>query len=190
MSEGRFNKEQREELLRIARDAVTAAAQGKRLQPPDSSDPLLREKAGAFVTLTDRDGALRGCIGYISADKPLDDTVSQAATAAALRDPRFSPLSPEELDGLGVSISVLSPPKPVKEIEEIEPGVHGLIVRKGYHQGLLLPQVATRYGWDAARFLDETCVKAGLRRGEWRDPDALVQSFTAEVFGDGEPEDS
>ncbi len=190
MSEEPLNQAQREELLKIARAAVVTAARGERQISPITNDPALRRKAGAFVTLTERDGKLRGCIGYIGADRPLIDTVAQAAAAAATRDSRFPPLSPAELEGLGISISVLSPPKPVREIGQIVPGHHGLIVRKGYWQGLLLPQVAARYGWDTERFLDETCLKAGMRRGEWRDPGVVIECFTAEVFGDYEIENA
>ncbi|MFH0883999.1 MAG: AmmeMemoRadiSam system protein A [bacterium] len=188
MNEDRFNPSQRNELLRVAREAVAMAARGERQRSPITSDPELRKNSGAFVTLTDREGSLRGCIGYIVADRPLLDTVAQAAAAAALRDPRFPPLTPEELDSLGISISVLSYPQPVREIQDIVPGRHGLIVHRGPRQGLLLPQVAARYGWNVTRFLDETCLKAGLNRGDWRDPGVVIESFTAEVFGDGEPE--
>ena len=143
----------------------------------------LQKKCGAFVTLTIH-GQLRGCIGYVIAERPLLETVREAARAAAFQDPRFAPLRRAELSELRLEISVLSEPRPVCSLEEIRVGDHGLIVRHGFRSGLLLPQVATEYGWDRETFLSHTCAKAGLPRDSWRDPDTEIELFEAEVFGE------
>jgi AmmeMemoRadiSam system protein A len=143
----------------------------------------LQRKRGAFVTLT-LHGQLRGCIGFVIAERPLLDTVREAARAAAFQDPRFTPLRGAELPEVHLEISVLGEPRRVRSLEEIRVGEHGLIVRRGFRSGLLLPQVATEYGWDRDTFLCHTCVKAGLPRDSWRDPDTEIQLFGAEVFGE------
>ena len=106
------------------------------------------------------------------------------ALAAAFDDPRFPPLKPDELKNITVEISVLSPLKEVKNIDEIEVGIHGLYITKGFHSGLLLPQVATEYDWDSLTFIQETCYKAGLQRDAWKDKDAKIYKFSAEIFGE------
>jgi len=129
-------------------------------------------------------GSLRGCIGYVEAIKPLVVTVSEMAAAAALRDPRFPPVGPDELDQLELEISVMSPIFKVTDTSEIQTGLHGLIVRRGAYQGLLLPQVATEYGWDRETFLSHTCRKAGLPPEAWKMEGTEISAFTAEVFGE------
>jgi AmmeMemoRadiSam system protein A len=144
----------------------------------------LLEKCGAFVTLH-KSGSLRGCIGYAEPAKPLFRTVRQCALAAALHDPRFEPVVPDELPDLHIEISVLSPLQVIAP-EQIEVGRHGLIVSLGPRRGLLLPQVASGWKWDRIRFLEEACVKAGLPRDAWN-RGAKVEAFTAQVFA--EPSD-
>jgi AmmeMemoRadiSam system protein A len=139
--------------------------------------------AGAFVSLHKR-GNLRGCIGTFDTTQPIVLQVEEMAIAAAMRDPRFSKVSREEVDELDIEISVLSPPRTVKEISEIEVGTHGLIVARGFQKGVLLPQVATEYGWDRETFLRHTCRKAGLTEDAWKDSETEIQLFTAEVFGE------
>ena len=131
-------------------------------------------------------GELRGCIGYIEGIKPLWEAVRDMARAAALEDPRFPPVRPEEVPELEIEISVLTPLWRVKDIKDIVIGRDGLIIRKGWRQGLLLPQVATEYGWDVKTFLEHTCLKAGLPRDAWKDPEAEIWAFSAEVFSEGE----
>jgi AmmeMemoRadiSam system protein A len=169
-------------LLHTAREAISSRLQRR---PPDYPEPTdtLRKKCGAFVTLH-RGGKLRGCIGFVVARAPLIETVREAAQAAAFQDPRFAPLVLHELDEITLEISALSPLEPVSEPESIQVGVHGIMIHKGLHSGLLLPQVATEYGWDRETFLTHTCYKAGLPADCWRSPDARIEAFTAIVFGE------
>jgi AmmeMemoRadiSam system protein A len=108
------------------------------------------------------------------------------ARAAAFDDPRFPALEETDLDNVDVEISVLTPPRPISSPDEIEVGVHGLIVEMGYNKGLLLPQVAVEWKWDSREFLEQTCLKAGLDASSWQDPDASIYVFSAEVFGERE----
>jgi AmmeMemoRadiSam system protein A len=151
------------------------------LRTPVRSGPL-KEKRGAFVTLT-VDGDLRGCIGYPLPVKPLDETIIEMAVAAASRDTRFDPLSPEELSRLHIEISVLGLPEPVHGPEDVEVGRHGIIVSKGYYKGLLLPQVPVEHGWDRETYLSHGCLKAGLGPDEWK-KGAKIEVFTAQVFSE------
>jgi AmmeMemoRadiSam system protein A len=180
-----LNKTQRTTLLQIARDSIAAVLEGRR---PDLNqyaiDDDLRRPAGAFVTLNDRDGELRGCIGSIEPVAPLFQAVSSSAISAAFRDPRFSPVQRDEFPTLHLEISVMGPILPVKDVNEIEVGRDGLIMRRGHSAGLLLPQVATDYGWDRETFLAQTCVKAGLPPTAWQFPDTKIERFSAEVFGE------
>jgi AmmeMemoRadiSam system protein A len=141
---------------------------------------------GAFVTITER-GALRGCIGHIAADREVGAVVREVTVAAARDDPRFAPVTPDELPDLALEISVLS--QPVALPAPVEPaqvvvGRDGVIVRRGRHIGLLLPQVATEYHWGPEAFLIAACRKAGLAPHEWREPGAEVFTFQADVFGE------
>src|SRR5688572_462752 len=172
--------EQRSQLLRIARESIEAVLDARRpeLAPPEEE---LRRPAGSFVTLT-RDGELRGCIGSIHPVAPLFQAVSSSAINAAFRDPRFLPLQKEELAHIEIEISVMGPIEPVTSAEEIEVGRDGLIISRGRNAGLLLPQVATEYGWDCEAFLSQTCVKAGLPADSWRARNCRIERFSAEVF--------
>lgn len=176
--------EEKEALLRIARESIRAELEGKTL-PKTGEQGALEEKRGAFVSLKKR-GRLRGCIGFIEARKPLARTVEEMAVAAAFQDPRFSPLRREELKDLHLEISVLTPLHRVGDVSEIEIGTHGLYIRKGGRSGLLLPQVATEWRWDRDTFLRETCCKAGLAPDAWRDPETEIYVFAADVFGEKE----
>ncbi len=175
-----YSPEERRLLLNVAHAAIATAVRGGEFSVPTVPGHL-REKRGAFTTLH-REGALRGCIGYVIAQFPLVETVAQTAAAAALEDPRFEPVSEGELDHLEVEISVMSHLQPIRP-EEVVPGRHGLLISYGPRRGLLLPQVATEYGWDAEEFLSQTCCKAGLPPDAWR-RGAKIEAFTAEVFGD------
>ncbi len=175
--------EDKRTLMHIARTTVEHVVRGEPVPEFEVTSPDLLEKRGAFVTLT-KNGQLRGCIGYIIGIKPLYQTVREVAEAAALRDPRFPPVTPAELDDLEYEISALSVPRPIENIDEIQVGVHGIIIRKDYRQGLLLPQVATEYGWDRETFLEHTCTKAGLPTSAWKDPDTEIEIFSAEVFSE------
>lgn len=176
-----LTKDERRELLEIARRAAASYVKEGKVPGERPGSPKLSEPGAAFVTLTHR-GRLRGCIGYTEATSPLYRTVQECAVAAATEDPRFSPVKPGEIREIRIEISVLTPLVPIRP-EDIEIGVHGLMVRKGSLRGLLLPQVATEYGWDRWAFLSNTCRKAGLPAGEW-EKGAQLFSFTAEVFGE------
>ena len=141
----------------------------------------LEEKRGAFVTLT-KHGALRGCIGHIQGNLPLVETIREMAPAAAFGDPRFPPVSEAELDELELEISVLTPLRLIKDISEIEVGVHGLYLECQGYAGLLLPQVATEYGWSREEFLEHTCMKAGLSSNCWRQSETRIYIFSADIF--------
>lgn len=143
----------------------------------------LAEMRGAFTALH-LHGKLRGCIGYVIPTHSLYRTVAETAQAAAFDDPRFQPVTAEEATHLKVEISVLSPLRPIRP-DEVEIGVHGLLISKAGRRGLLLPQVPVEWGWDRETFLTQTCHKAGLPLDAWRQ-DADLQAFTAEVFGEDE----
>lgn len=167
-------------LLEIARRALSAAVE-LRESPGDLSPDLESgDSAGAFVTLRHR-GRLRGCIGQIGSGQSLSEVVAHSARAAALEDPRFNAVRPDELAEIEIEISVLSRLEEIAP-EHIEAGRHGLMVSRGWQRGLLLPQVAIECGWQASRFLEETCMKAGLERDAWREAGTKIHSFTAEVF--------
>jgi len=180
-----LNDSHRKTLLTIARQSIAAVLDGRAPHwSADDLDEVLHRPAGAFVTLRTRDEELRGCIGSIRAVEPLYRAVASSAISAAFRDPRFEPLQPGELDSLQLEISVMGPIEPVTNFENIEVGRDGLIISRGRYAGLLLPQVASEYGWDRETFLDQTCLKAGLPRGAWRAEDCRVEKFSAVVFGE------
>jgi len=163
---------------------LEAAVRGAPLRPIPEG-PGLRQRCGAFVTL--RCGTeLRGCIGHVSADQPLAAVVARMTISAALEDPRFPPVAPEELPQIGIEISVLSELELLADPEpsRIRPGRDGVLVRRGWRQGLLLPQVATEQGWGADQLLAGVCRKAGLEADAWRDTDTELYVFQAEVFGE------
>jgi AmmeMemoRadiSam system protein A len=128
------------------------------------------------------DRKLRGCIGYVEARKPIYETIIDNAINAGTRDPRFAPMTPEDLKKAKIEISVMTPLKKVGDVADIEVGKHGLMITKGYHSGLLLPQVATEYQWDKETFLQHTCLKAGLKKDDWKEEDAVIYAFSAQVF--------
>jgi uncharacterized protein len=173
--------EQRQRLLELALASVEAQVNGgARIDPGPTPMP---EASGVFVTIKQR-GELRGCLGTLQNRAGLAAEVIRCAADSASEDPRFPPVTPRELPELSLEISVLGP------LEEIEPrpdaftiGEHGLVVEQGIRRGLLLPQVATEWGWTGEQFLRQTCVKAGLPPDAWRNG-ARVFRFAAEVFGD------
>jgi len=180
---GELGPEDRQRLLGLARGAIETRLRG-RPRPEPELGARLREPCGAFVTLRSRsDHDLRGCVGYIQRRLPLAESVVQAALAAALEDTRFAPVTLEELPNLSLEISVLSSLVPIRP-EEVRVGVHGLMLRHRGHSGLLLPQVPVEQGWDRETFLDHTCIKAGLSKGVWKEPEAELLGFTATVFAE------
>jgi hypothetical protein len=179
-----LTRQEKSELMRIARQSVeTSVRDRKDYEPPAPSSAALNQERGAFVTLNER-GSLRGCIGYVAPMKPLYITVRDVAKFAALQDRRFRPVAASELSSLEYEISVLSPMRRVMDNKEIAIGQHGLLIRKGGYEGLLLPQVPVEEKWDLPEFLREVSLKAGLPQRAWQDPEADLFRFTALVFGE------
>ena len=177
--------EHRRQLLSLARTTIECALEGCYDVPEEAAfHETLCRPAGTFVTLRTHSGDLRGCIGSILPREALYRAVHSSALSAAFRDPRFRPVCREELGSLLIEISVMGPIERVSVFEDVMVGRDGLIVSRGRYAGLLLPQVATEYGWDRDTFLDQTCVKAGLSPGVWREPATVIEKFSAEVFGE------
>jgi AmmeMemoRadiSam system protein A len=175
-----YSSEERKLLLQAAHEAILAALEHRDISV-ESPSPHLGEPRGAFTTLYCQ-GKLRGCVGYPMAAFPLFQTVIETARSAAFEDPRFLPVTMNEAPDVAVSVSVLSPLKPIAA-EEVEVGRHGLLISLGPRRGLLLPQVPVEHCWDRIIFLEQTCRKAGLQLDAWR-TGASIEAFTAEVFGD------
>ncbi|MGA2772190.1 MAG: AmmeMemoRadiSam system protein B [Bryobacteraceae bacterium] len=176
---------EKDELLKIARKSVESAVRDhKQYEYSPVGLAALEQERGAFVTLKEH-GQLRGCIGYVAPMKPLAITVRDVAAFAALRDTRFRPVSASELGALEYEVSVLSPLRRVLDVKEIRVGQHGLIMKKGDIEGLLLPQVPVEEKWDRATFLEQTCYKADLPKNCWQDADTDIFRFTALVFSSG-----
>ncbi len=177
-----LSEEDKKVLMDIARETIECKVKGEKLPEFKVDSPILKENRGAFVTIKEH-GQLRGCIGYIEAIKPLYITIQEMAEAAALRDSRFPPVTSKELDKLELEISVLTPLRKIKDINEIEVGKHGIVLKKGYQQGVFLPQVATEQGWDRITFLEQICYKAGIHdKNCWKDEDAEIYIYSADVF--------
>jgi MEMO1 family protein len=176
-----LNEEEKKVLHHIARTVVECKTKGKAVPEFKIDSPVLKESRGAFVTLNKR-GRLRGCIGYIEGRGPLHKTIEEMAEAAAFRDPRFPPVNEKELPDLEFEISVLTPLKMIADVNEIEVGKHGIYMKKGWYSGLLLPQVATEYGWNRQTFLEHTCEKAGLPPHAWKDKTTEIYIFSADIF--------
>jgi uncharacterized protein len=175
-----YSQAERRLLLNLAREAICAALDKRQLDLNATSEHLA-EHRGAFTTLH-IDGELRGCVGYVFPQYSLYRTVAETAVAAAFDDPRFAPLKKEEYPKLEYEISVLSPVSPI-DAEDVEVGKHGLVITYGSRRGLLLPQVPTEHGWDREKFLQQTCIKAGIPPDAW-EHGAKIEAFTAEIFSD------
>lgn len=179
-----LNVEQQKRLLEIARSSIeTYLKTGKKMDVSES-DPALLEEMGAFVTLH-KQGELRGCIGNLTSTQALYLTVRDMAIEAAVDDPRFPPVEPRELKDIDIEISALSSLEKVDSAGEIKLGTHGVMIRKGFRSGVFLPQVAVETGWSKEEFLENLCVhKAGLPADCWKDKDAEIYIFTAEIFSE------
>jgi uncharacterized protein len=171
------------ELLAIARKTLEQFLATGEVPDRNPERAELHQESGAFVSLHIGD-ELRGCIGLIKPDGPLYRTVQQCAVSAASEDYRFDRVSSEELSGITIEISVLSPMERAKDASEIEVGTHGLYIVRGQRRGLLLPQVAIEWGWDREAFLAQTCQKAGLEESAWREPATAIYQFQAQVFSE------
>ncbi|NOY12798.1 MAG: AmmeMemoRadiSam system protein A [Deltaproteobacteria bacterium] len=174
-------------LLNIAREAIVNFVNGKDYQPPPREEKSLNERSGCFVTIKQQ-GRLRGCIGNFQSERPLFLEVAEIAVASATKDPRFHPLEKAELDSFTLEISILSPLEKIDDVEQIEVGTHGIYLEKNFSRGVLLPQVATEYGWDRATFLQQTCLKAGLRSNDWQAADTDIYIFSAQIIRESELE--
>lgn len=176
--------EERGILLAAARESIQTLFSEKPTPVIEFSRfPNLKRNAGAFVTLT-INGRLRGCIGYLSSQKSIFETVCDAAIQAASNDPRFPPLTREELGKVNIEISVLSLPNPIRSYEDIEIGRHGLILEEGYRRGVLLPQVAKENNYSIPQFLTAICEKTGIDPFAWEHKPLNLHTFTAEVFSE------
>ena len=170
-------------LLKIAREAIEAQGNPQSesaILNPQSA--ILARPGGVFVTIPKR-GDLRGCIGHVESNEPLGVVVPRCAVAAGSTDPRFPAVTPGELAAIDIEISLLGPLEPIAGPQDVVVGRDGLVVERGWHRGLLLPQVATEWGWDAEAFLAQTCQKAGLPKDAWKQG-AKIWRFEAEVFNE------
>lgn len=177
-----LGKEHQQTLLEIARRTIETGVTGGDKVYPAFDTPIFKEKRGVFVTLH-KDDNLRGCIGYPLPIKPLLEAVVDNAVSAALEDPRFPPVGPDEVDGLEIEISILSVPQEVSGPDQVEVGRDGIIISKGFARGLLLPQVPVEQGWSRDEFLSYGCQKAGLPADEWK-KGVKIETFQASVFGE------
>ncbi|ADZ10183.1 AMMECR1-domain protein [Methanobacterium lacus] len=183
-----LSEEQGQFLLKLAREAITVYLKEGRVIPiPETTDTIMHENRGVFVTLN-KENCLRGCIGYPEPVMPLINAVVDAAISAAVRDPRFNCVTLEELETIELELSVLTKPElipvddPTEYLDNIIIGEDGLIVESGPYRGLLLPQVATEWGWNKEEFLSNTCNKAGLNSECWLSGDVKIYKFSSEIF--------
>ncbi len=177
--------ELQQKLLHIARETIQQYIRHHQKPEFTAEEQGLQQEAGAFVTIK-RHGQLRGCIGHVQGIAPLYQTIIDMAIAASTHDPRFAPVTEDELDDLHLEISVMSPLRKIVNPGEVQVGVHGLLVKRGARSGLLLPQVATEQHWDRQTFLEHTCLKAGLSPNDWTHPDTEIYVFSAQVFQEQE----
>lgn len=177
--------------LQLAREAIEQyLSDSMKMKAKNGLPESFEEERGVFVTLN-KYGTLRGCIGYPYPVFKLKEAIIDAAISAAVNDPRFPAVTEEELTDITIELTVLTVPQVLKEqpkdlSEHIEIGKHGLIVKKGLYQGLLLPQVATEHNWSSEEFLCESCWKAGLPQDAWLDEDTEVSIFEGQIFKEEE----
>jgi uncharacterized protein (TIGR00296 family) len=190
LEEGKF-------LVNLARQTVTEYLKnGEIFRVPDGVSPKLMEKAGVFVTLNSHHNGkkmLRGCIGLPYPTTPLAKAVTEAALSAATQDPRFPPVTPQELDHITFEVSVLTPPervtvgKPTDYPSKIKVGRDGLITERSYRKGLLLPQVPVEWNWNEEEFLCQCCMKAGLPSDSWLLKDTKIYRFSSIIAEEDSP---
>ena len=174
-----YTEDEKKALLTLARNAVAEYVTNGKAPDPEINNPKFKAAGAVFVTIKEN-GQLRGCIGHIQAIMPLYQSIVKNAVAASSSDPRFPPMKKEELKDMDIEISILSPLMPLKDVKDIQVGKHGLYIVKGMQAGLLLPQVATEFGWNRDEFLEHLCMKAGLSKDAWKD--AELYTFTAEIL--------
>ena len=171
------------ECLRIARETVEAWVRRHEKPEYKATTPTMAKDGACFVTLK-KDGELRGCIGHIIPNEPLYLNVRNMAVAASSEDPRFPPVTPDEMPKIKIEVSVLTPITPVTDPQEVRVGTDGLIMSRGYNRGLLLPQVPGEFGWNREEFLSHTCRKAGMEMDCWKKSGITIEKFQAQVFGE------
>lgn len=174
-----LSDKEKKELLTLAKDTIEEYVSSGSVVERNIQNPQFKADGAVFVTIK-KNGSLRGCIGNIQPVMSLYQSVIKNAIAASSSDPRFPPLKKEELKDISVEVSILSPLIPLKDTRNIQVGKHGLVIRKGAQSGILLPQVATEFGWDKDTFLEMVCMKAGLPKSAWKEAELLT--FTAEVI--------
>jgi AmmeMemoRadiSam system protein A len=174
----------RSTILDLARQAIREAVCDGRLVHPIQAGEILERRCGVFVSLHVK-RKLRGCIGVIDGREPLGVSIVRCAAGAALEDPRFTRMKPEEVGEVEIEVSLMTPLELIRP-EEVEIGTHGLMVELGGRRGLLLPQVALEHHLDRERFLEETCWKAGLARDAWKNPDTKIYGFRCEIVSANE----
>jgi AmmeMemoRadiSam system protein A len=177
-----LSEEDRKAILEFTRQGVLHAVRHDRAFSVFPTTGIFGERRGLFVTLHVAK-KLRGCIGTIEAQATLGEALARCAADAALHDPRFSRMHIQEMDALEIEVSLLSPLQPIRA-EEVEIGTHGLLVEQGTRKGLLLPQVAVEHRLSREQFLAETCMKAGLPREAWKDPETKLQGFQCEIIAE------
>ncbi len=181
-----LSEKEKSYLLTLARKTITNFIEKNEATQVDTSEltPNLKVKTGAFVTLNEKE-RLRGCIGSFYANKPLYRIVQEMAISAATQDTRFSPVQAQEIPDLHIEISVLTPLHKISSIDEIQLGKHGIYIKKGYHTGTLLPQVATENNWTKEEFLSYCSKnKAGLKSDSWRKKEVEIFVYEALVFSE------
>jgi AmmeMemoRadiSam system protein A len=179
-----LNPDQKKEILKLARNTIVNYVEKGIITRYATDDEALKQHDGAFVTIH-KSGMLRGCIGMIESDNMLFETIIEMAIESSTADPRFEPLSPDELNEIEIEVSVLFPKKRIKSIDEIEMGKHGVIVKRGLASGVFLPQVATETGWSKQEFMRNLCEgKAGIEPDCYEDPGTEIYIFEADVFGE------
>ncbi len=189
-----LTEEEGKEGLKLARAAIEKyLSENIKIKPGEDLPAIFEEKRGVFVTLN-KYGELRGCIGYPYPIFKLKDAIIDAAISAAVNDPRFPRVTKEEFRDIVIELTILTTPqvlkvKPKDLPQQIEIGRHGLIVKKGIYQGLLLPQVATEYNWSSEEFLCQTCWKAGLPQDAWLEKDTEVSTFEGQIFKEEDDKD-
>lgn len=180
---GTLTKSEQRLLLKHARNCIEAKMHGKKGSKFSESTPRLDEERGAFVTLI-KDDNLRGCVGLAQSTQPLYRTVQDMAITAAFEDPRFPPMEQAELADTVIEISAVSWIRELTSVRKIKIRRHGLMIKLKDAKGLLLPQVAARNNWDRLTFLENVCIKAGLKKDDWKNPAAKMMIFAAQVFSD------
>jgi len=177
---GEFSQDERAILLRLAHDSILSALEEREI-PLDPPTAHLAQPRGVFTSLYLKN-ELRGCVGYVLPVGSVFRAVADTARAAAFEDARFYRVTREEAPDLKIELSILSLPQPIRP-EQVEIGRHGLLISMSGRRGLLLPQVPVEHSWDRVTFLEQTCLKARLPRDAWQQ-DAVIEAFTAEVFGE------